>query len=291
MAAPDPYRHATNLVGLPTGLLASPDYNDPPLRLSIHGVRETNAALFRMLGDAAGLADARAAFRAYMNAVFDLDAPNLPDRLGRKRYRSSYLKVLHGWGFDANGPAGAVLKGWVESRFGLAPLFHKAPLGAYPSPAWMTYVEEKMAARYHTNAIAQQFDLLYEYGQWLFWREWREPCGRHPGGAGAVGRGGFPGWPYPPTRHLTLYRGVNDFSEHQVVRWLGKREAIARHNNLVSFTDSRETADTFGDTLLEVAVPISKILFCNALLDGPVLRGEGEYLAIGGDFRVRLAYL
>ena len=45
------------------------------------------------------------------------------------------LVLLQGWGLDANGPAGAVLKGWVESRFGIVPIFHKAPLQRFPSAA------------------------------------------------------------------------------------------------------------------------------------------------------------
>ena len=35
---------------------------------------------------------------------------------------ASYLKLLQGWGLDSNSAAGAVLKGWVESRFGIVPV-------------------------------------------------------------------------------------------------------------------------------------------------------------------------
>jgi NAD+--dinitrogen-reductase ADP-D-ribosyltransferase len=264
--APD--HHSTNLVGVPTGLLASATFNAHPLPLKIHGVRETNRALFAMLRDAESMDDAVLAFQIYMRSVFDLDAPNELDAFGRKRFRSSYLRLLRGWGFDANGKEGAVLKGWVESRFGLLPTFHKAPLGRYPSAEWMAYTEEKMSARFHNNCIHLQLDLLYEYGQHTFRR-----------------------WLYPGRHHLTLYRGVNDFEEHQVVERLGKNEAIVRQNNLVSFTTQREVADTFGDTLLEVEVPVSKLVYCNALMPGPVLRGEGEMLVLGGDYRVRTSYL
>ena len=166
-----------------------------------------------------------------------------------------------------------MLKGWVESRFGLLPTFHKTLLGRYPSPAWMSYTEEKMAARFHNNCIQLQLDLLYEYGQHVFRR-----------------------WLHPGRRHLTLYRGVNDFAEHQVVRWLprrrkGPREAIARQNNLVSFTSQREVADTFGDTIIEVEMPLCKVVYCNELMPGPLLRGEGEMLVLGGDYRVRMSSL
>ena len=36
--------------------------------------------------------------------------------------------------------AGAVLKGWVESRFGLVPAFHRQRLQRFPSPAWVRYL-------------------------------------------------------------------------------------------------------------------------------------------------------
>jgi NAD+--dinitrogen-reductase ADP-D-ribosyltransferase len=106
----------------------------------------------------------------------------------------------------------------------------------------------------------------------------------------------FRRWLHPGRRHLTLYRGVNDFAEHQVVAWLERRkgqprEVVARQNNLVSFTSRRDVADTFGDTLLEVEVPVSKIVYCNELMPGPVLRGEGEVLVLGGEYRVRISSL
>ncbi len=265
--SPTPPVHSTNLVGIPTGLLASCAFNEHPLKLRIGGVRETNPALFAMLEDATSVEEAREAFQNYMCTVFGLDAEQ---RRGedRRRFRASYLRLLTGWGFDANGPEGAVLKGWVESRFGLLPGFHKRPLGRYPSPAWVAYVEEKMSPRFHNNSIHLQLDLLYEYCQWMLARHFS-----------------------PGRYHLTLYRGVNDFAEHQVIERTGKREAVARQNNLVSFTAARDVADQFGDTILEAQVPTAKIVFFNALLPGHVLRGEGEYLVIGGDYRVKLAYL
>ena len=262
-----PDGHSTNLVGIPTGLLASPSFNAHPLKLAINGVRETNRALFAMLSDATTADEAIAAFQIYMRTVFELDEPPRPDNQGRKRYRASYLRLLRGWGFDANGREGAVLRGWVESRFGLAPTFHKHLLGRFPSDPWMRYLEDKMSARFHNNSIYAQLDLLYEYCQTMHTR-----------------------WLSPGRRHLTLYRGVNDFTEHQVIAWTGKREAIARQNNLISFTDRRDIADQFGDTILEVDVPIAKIVFRNDLLPGPVLKGEGEFLVLGGDYLVRLAY-
>jgi len=262
-----PRGHSTNLVGVPTGLLVSTAFNEHPFRLRINGVHETNPSLFAMLADATNVDEAHEAFGNYMSTVFGLDEAQ---RRGedRRRFRASYLRLLAGWGFDANGPEGGVLKGWVESRFGIFPTFHKEPLGRYPSPAWMVYVEDKMSTRFHNNSIHMQLDLLYEYCQWMLTH-----------------------FLSIDQQHLTLYRGVNDFAEYQVIEYLGRREAIARQNNLVSFTAHRDVADQFGDTILEVRVPLPKVIFFNALLPSHVLRGEGEYLVIGGDYRVKLAYL
>ena len=126
-----------------------------------------------------------------MGALFGLDSEQRLKKTDGRRFRSSYLRLLQDWGFDSNSPAGAVLKGWVESRFGLFPTFHKEVLGRFPSPGWIGYVEEKMSSRFHNNSINLQLDLLYEYSQWALARYFA-----------------------PGKKHLTLYRGVNDFKEH-----------------------------------------------------------------------------
>lgn len=256
-------------MGIPTGLLASTAYNDYPVRLHIHGVRESNRGLWEMLECLRTAAEAAERFQDYMAVIFGLSpeqaAGTAPS--GRRRFKSSYLRLLKGWGFDANGPEGAVLKGWAESRFGLYPTFHKERLRNFSSRAWITYVEEKMSSRFHNNSIYLQLDLLYEFCQWALSRF-------------------FTG----PARHLTLYRGVNDFHEHAILQRLSRREAVARLNNLTSFTARREIADEFGDYILEARVPIFKILFFNKLLPEHPLQGESEHLVIGGDYRVTVSY-
>ena len=62
-------------------------------------------------------------------------------------------------------------------------------------------------------------------------------------------------------------------------------------NNLVSFTADRHIACEFGDTILEVSVPKVKIIFFSELLPHHPLKGEAEYIAIGGDYRVSVSYL
>ncbi|WP_316232909.1 NAD(+)--dinitrogen-reductase ADP-D-ribosyltransferase [Bradyrhizobium sp. SZCCHNPS2010] len=261
--------HSTNLVGRPSEWLASCAFNDAPVPLHIWGVVEMNANLFTMLAQADDLAEAGEAFSAYMMAMFGLDPEQRPATAAdKRRFRSSFLRLIQGWSFDSNGAEGAVLKGWVESRFGICPSFHKEIIERVSSRAWTRYVEEKMSSRFHNNAIWVQLDLLFEFCQW------------------AIRRFAVPG-----QTHLTLYRGVNAFDEHWIVERTARREAVVRLNNLVSFSSDRDTAGCFGDTILTARVPLCKILFFNSLLSSHPLKGEGEYLVIGGEFRVGVDYV
>ena len=259
--------HRSNLVGVPTGLLASEAFNDFPVTLHIRGVHEAHARLFDGLAAAASHAEAAHLFQDYMDDTFALRQAG-PDPTGGRRYRASYLRLLKGWGYDANSREGAVVKGWAEIRFGLIPTFHKAPLTRYASPAWSRYVEDKMSSRFHNNAIYAQLDLLYEFCQWSLAR-----------------------WLRPDRRHLTLYRGVNDFSEICLLEGaqLRRGPTLARLNNISSFTARRDIASEFGDTILEVQVPTVKVVFFRDLLPSHALQGESEYLVIGGDYRVTVS--
>jgi len=269
---------STTLVGVPSARLNSAAFNDAPVPLHIAGVREANETLFVLLSLVEDQALASSAFETYMTTMFGIPpaAGRKRDRQGaagpneppeRRHYRASYLRLLRGWAYDSNGPEGAVLKGWVESRFGLVPTFHKEPIRRFASPQWIRYVEDKMSSRFHSNAIWSQLDLLYEFAQWIL--------GRRTGEA---------------KRHLVLFRGVNDFDEHQIIERLEKRTVIVRLNNLVSFTADRDVATWFGDIIMEAAVPYEKILFFNTLLPHHPLKGEGEVLVIGGDYKVRATY-
>ncbi len=260
--------HSTNLVGLPTELIASCGFNADPMPLRLSGVREMNRSLFEML--AADLAEAGEAFACYMMAMFGIDPEQreVARKGAPRRYRASFQRLIKGWGYDSNGPEGAVLKGWVESRFGIFPTFHKESIGRISSGAWTTYVEEKMSSRFHNNAIYIQLDLLYEFCQWALAR-----------------------FAAPDAAHLTLYRGVNAFDEHQVIGHVDNSTVVMRLNNLTSFSSSREIADCFGSTILTARVPVAKVAFFNTLLPSVPLKGEGEYLVIGGDYQVTASYL
>jgi len=261
--------NSTNLVGIPAGLIASTEFNDHPQCLRIAGARETHRGLFRLLQESKDMLDAAEKFRRYMDIVFHLKPSTYEiEHAEIRRFRPSYLKLMEGWGFDSNSQQGAVLKGWVESRFGLSPTFHQSPLQHYPSDGWMRYLEEKFSSRFHSNSIHMQLDLLYEYCQFI------------------VQRFGLPSKDW-----VTLWRGVNSYDEPTVTESrLGKGLCLVKLNNLVSFTTSRERADEFGDWILEVKVPVVKLLYFPGLLAKPLLSGEEEVLALGGCYLVNASY-
>lgn len=272
--------HSNNMLGLPTAMLTNAEFNDFPVPVKISGVREMNHNLFEMLGQAESGQEAAEAFYSYMMAMFAIE----PEQWEKKpqntppgpatRYRSSYLRLLRGWGHDSNGPEGAVLKGWVESRFGIPPLYHKEAIQDYNDAPWMDYTEQKMNSRFHNNAIHTQLDILYEFCQWQ-----------------------FEAFAPPEQTHITLYRGTNlpDGSlmttPHQTGQGAATKAKILRLNNLVSFSSDRDVASCFGDLIVTARIPRCKILFYNAMLPVHPLRGEHEYLVIGGDYHVEAGIL
>lgn len=260
--------YSTNLIGLPSRLFASAAFNAHPQPVRIHGTRETHPGLFRLLETCASQQDAADVFEHYMQLQFGLARPAPGDSAAEgRRFCTSYLKLLQGWGFDANNAQGAVLKGWVESRFGMTPTYHRGVLGRFPSAAWTAYLEEKMNSRFHNNCINLQLDVLFEYCQWSLAR--------------------FDASELPA---LTLWRGTNNCEEQLIEGSLRRRDCVLRLNNLVSFSQSPERAGEFGDWTLKTGVPRVKLLFFPGLLRDRVLNGEGEVLAIGGCYRVEARY-
>ena len=260
--------HSTNLIGLPTSYIASQAFNDNPKPLHIAGVRVSAPGLFETLATQTNPEQCGRIFQDYMNVVFGFETEQRlrEDRYGRRRYRNSYLKLIQDWGLDSNNAQSAVLKGWVESRFGLFPTYHKEHITSFFSKSWITYIEEKMNSRYHNNCIYMQLDLLYEFCQWVIER-----------------------FHFPAVSHKTLYRGVNSLDDYCSVQSSDKHHRIVRFNNIVSFTDRRSIASEFGSYILEVNVPMVKLIFFNELLPNHALHGEAEYLVIGGDYRVRVS--
>jgi NAD+---dinitrogen-reductase ADP-D-ribosyltransferase len=261
--------HSTNLVGIPAALIASASFNANPVPLHVAAARECHPGLFALLTRCANMPEARGAFEHYMNMAFS-PAPraDVGGLASARRWRASYLKLLQGWGLDANGAAGAVLKGWVESRFGIVPVFHAAPLAAFPSAAWTAYLEAKATTRWHNNNIFQQLDLLFEFSQWMLGRF--KPLGT--------------------AAQVRLWRGSTRCEEQIVRGSLKERHCTVRLNNLVSFSRSREQAGCFGDWMLQAEVPQTKLLLWPGLLNAASLRGEAEVLALGGDYEVLASY-
>lgn len=249
---------STNLTGIPTAYFASPAFNISPIPTHINGVLEMNRQLFDAL-DKMGKEEIAPLFINYMRVMFELEEQSVSD--GKRRFLANYLRLLRGWHFDSNRPEGAVMKGWVESRFGLRPLFHIEPVTDINSPAYYRYLMEKMSPRFHNNAIYSQFDLLYEYCQCYLKRF-----------GGKKGR-------------ITLYRGVNRIGdEQQIIEKREKRLWVVRNNCLVSYARDLERASEFGDTVLKIEVPFEKILCFNDLLPGKLPSYESEYLVIGGNY-------
>lgn len=256
-----------NRCNLPAVILGSVTFQEHPALLSLDGVSELHAQLFEHLDALAEPQQRAKLFRDHMAAHFCLDhleeAGLVPEQSGRAK--ANWTRLLRGWSFDADGREGAVLKGWVESRFGLLPRFHGEPLRDFAAPSYRRYQEMRASGLYGTNALEAQLDLVYAYCQYEFGRM-------------AV-----------PSPHLTLYRGVNRIDEHEVLADQGKQQ-IVLFNNLVSFTSSRDRAGEFGDYILETRVPLAKIFFHHRLLPG-ILKGEDEHLIIGGAYRVTVRTL
>ncbi|MFC5301621.1 NAD(+)--dinitrogen-reductase ADP-D-ribosyltransferase [Azospira restricta] len=253
-----------NRCNLPAVILGSLTYQRHPTPLVLDGVAELHRDLFRRL-DAAPAAARPQVFRDYLTVHFRLEAPE-DAGLGRRRGRAkaNYARAIRGWSFDADSREGAVLKGWVESRFGLLPRHHGESLADPAGDAYRRYLEMRAEGLYGTNALEAQLDLVYTYCQYELARR------------------------QPAAQHLRLYRGVNRIGEHEVLAQLAGRRQVILLNNLNSFTASRERAGEFGDYVLAADLPVPKVFFHCGLLPG-VLQGEDEYLVIGGVVEVALS--
>jgi NAD+---dinitrogen-reductase ADP-D-ribosyltransferase len=254
-----------NLCNLPPWAIASRHFNEHPQPLEIQGVRQSNRLLFARLDQLSSPSERGALFHDYMDVTLQLHQWRQESSVrGRKSLRNSYLHFLRGWMFDANSREGAVLKGWVESRLGLPPTFHRQAITDQHSEAYLQYLVERMQGSARSSAIQTQLDVLYGFTQYEIARRSTEQ------------------------RHFLLYRGIHDFSEHQILEEGSKRRCLLRLNNLNSFTDDFERAWEFGTRVLEVAVPYCKIFFRGDLLPSSLLKGEGEVMVIGGEYEVKV---
>ena len=258
---PARWRSPLNRCNLPAVILGGLTFQQYPVALFIDGVWELHRQLFRAL-DQFDRPEVRALhFRQYMSSAFLLGQSDQagfdPEAGGRRRDRADYLRLLRGWMFNADGVEAAVLKRWVESRFGLLALNHGGSLADPNGLLYARYQADYVRGLYNSNALEAQLDLLYSYCQYELSRQWP---GRH---------------------HWPLYRGVNQLDEHDLLSRSGDKCCVLLLNNISSFSGDRDHAGAFGDVILDVRVPAAKLFYFPQLLPG-VLQGEGEYLVIGG---------
>lgn len=251
-----------NRCNLPPWELASLDFQENPSAIEIVGARQADARLFTLLDRIDDPSDRGAMFHEYLAVRFQIEQWSGASTTAPATLRHSYLRFLRGWGADSNRQSGAVLKHWVESRFGLRPTYHNGILRQDPA-AQEQYLRDRMRGEAETTGIEMQLDLLYTFCQY-------ELARRHP-----------------DKQWLTLYRGTHDPEEYAVRRAPEERSTVVELNNLSSFTSDSEIAWEFGSSVWETRVPLSKILFFSGLLPRHLLEGEKEHLILGGLYRVR----
>jgi NAD+--dinitrogen-reductase ADP-D-ribosyltransferase len=259
-----------NRCNLPAVILGSLTFQQHPVTITLDGVSELHADLFKHLENVHEAKRRAVHFMDYMRSGFLLDhldeAGFDADQCRHRRDKADYLRILRGWMFDPDGKEAAVLKSWVESRFGLLPRNHHGPLGDFSTEHYQAYLSDRARGLYNTNGLEAQLDLLYTYCQYEVERR------------------------YPNQPHLILYRGVNHVEEHEILHQANKHQCVLLLNNLNSFTSERERADEFGDYILQALVPQVKLLYFPGMLPGS-LKGENEFLVIGGVYRVEVSIL
>ncbi|BDG05897.1 NAD(+)--dinitrogen-reductase ADP-D-ribosyltransferase [Anaeromyxobacter oryzae] len=256
-----------NLANHPPWVLASRHFNDDPRPVELQGVRQANRGLFERLDALAAPEERARVFHDWVSVRFQLHHWQAQATDGARRaLRNSYVRFLRGWGVDASSIEGAVLKGWVESRFGITPTFHHARIAGVEDEAYQRYAADRTRGSARTSAILSQLDLVYEFTQYELARR------------------------FPGERWRTLWRGVHGEEEDAVLEREGRRDLVVRLNNLSSFTDDAERAWEFGYAVWQARVPLAKVFFFSGLLPDSLLRGEREWLVVGGEYRVtRLA--
>ena len=204
-------------------------------------------------------------FNEHISAKFHLHELDREHTLSARRsLRNTYVRYLRGWGVDSNSIEGAVLKAWVESRIGLRPTFHRRKVTANDPEGQLVFATDRMKGLAGSNAIDSQLDL-----------------GLHVLPVRA--------WP-PPSRAKVASPSSAERTTPTTTRRLevvSPRERIVRLNNLSSFTPDSERAFEFGSTVWEVRVPTVKVFFWSQLFPRGILKGEDEFLVIGGVYRVK----
>lgn len=256
-----------NRCNLSPWIIGSEEFQERPLPVEIDGVRATDGRLFRRLAEIPAAPDRSRLFHDYLCAKFSLNEKHPHRSKGKAQSVYSYVHLLRGWGLDSNGPAGATLKAWVESRFGILATFHQGRLAA-DAAAREAFLLDRTRGNARSIGVLMQLDLLYTFCQDELRRR------------------------FPGEQWRTLYRGTHDSDEYTIREESGRanrfnRELLVQLNNLSSFSSDPEVAWEFGSSAWEVQVPFAKIVFFSGLLPKSVLAGESEHLVLGGYYHVR----
>jgi len=259
---------ALNRCNLSPWIIASEEFQARPLPIEIDGARITDRWLFRRLEAIADPEERSRLFHEHVCVKFALNEPTGRTPGGKAKSVFSYVHLLRAWGADSNGHAGAALKAWVESRFGLLATYHNGRL-ADNAAAHAAFMVDRMHGAAKSIGVLMQLDLLYTFCQDELRRR------------------------FPGARCKTLYRGTHDPDEYTVRNQnltdqeRLKRISLVQLNNLSSFTSDREVVWEFGSSAWEVEVPLAKIIFFSGLLPSSCLAGESEHLVLGGFYKVR----
>lgn len=254
-----------NRSNLPAVILGSLTFQRHPAALAIDGVETLHRDLLQRLDSIADPGNRAQQFIDYMTVHFRLHAPDeagfsSDSRLDRSK--ADYLRLLRGWAFDAESRDAAVMKGWVESRFGLVPRFHRRPIHSIDDNSYQQFRHEYFQGLYNTNSLEAQLDLLYTYCQYELQRQ------------------------FPGRTHFTLYRGSNDIEKIKLEGTPTTGLTALLLNNLNSCSSDMERASEFGDEVFSIEVPLSKVLFYAELIP-KYLKAENEYIVLGGVYECR----
>lgn len=258
-------RLPVNRCNYPAIILGSLTFQQFPEAVYIDNIATFHQPLFKQLAEIKTSQERSYFFEEYMQASFLLKAPEeagyQANNSKKQRHKADYKRLLRGWFFDSDSREGAVLKGWVESRFGLLTRNHKGPMRDFNSATYVNYTHERSQGLYNTHALESQLDLLYSYCQYELARL------------------------YPGRTHFSLYRGTNRLNEYDTLFKDSDNNSAVILNNLTSFSSDLEQCDGFGDTLIETQVPLSKVLFFPNLLPNG-FKSENEYIVLGGLYLV-----
>ena len=249
-----------NRCNVPAPVLASLAFQQYPVSLQLDGIETFYPELFDRLVCCRDARQRVSIFNDYMAVRFRLPEAKLnlrPDADPVPRPQSNYRKLLLGWLFDSDSDAGAAWRQWVESRFGLRTIYHHELIPPQDSDAYLRYMRACVRATYQTNDLAGQLDLLYCFCQYQL---------AHL---------------YPQQQHLTLFRGSSESPRYHL-----EQQPVLVLNNLSSCSSDEDEAYRFGPKVVELQVPLSKIVCFGTLLPRG-LNGEHEYMVLGGIYRVK----